>query len=232
VNGWQIDRQRGSAREFHTLDPNPVDRRTAWIFEVDAPALALGSSQPESDVERTVADRLGIDVFRRHSGGGAVMMSPGSCVWIDIVLPIDDPLWAPDVSMAPLWLGEVWASALAGVGAIDPTVHRGAMVRPPMAGVVCFAGLAPGEVSCAGKTVGISQRRTRSVARFQTIALLEWDRQLHETLLAPGISRLLGAAGETTGEEVLGDSWFVDPLIGVDTDELIESFVRVLDHLG
>jgi lipoate-protein ligase A len=214
------------------LDPNPIDRRTAWIFDVDAPALALGSSQSESDVDRTVAEALGIDVFRRHSGGGAVMMSPGSCVWIDIVLPVGDTLWAPDVSLAPLWLGEVWASALAGVGAVDPTVHRGSMVRPPMAGVVCFAGLAPGEVSRAGKTVGISQRRTRSVARFQTIALLEWDRQLHETLLAPGISRLPEAAGETSGEGPLGDPWSVDPLLGVGADELIESFVRELDRFG
>jgi len=232
VNGWQIDRQRGSARGFHTLDPNAVDRRTAWVFEVDAPALALGSSQSESDVDRTVAEALGIDVFRRHSGGGAVMMSPGSCVWIDIVLPVGDTLWAPDVSLAPLWLGEVWASALTGVGVVDPTVHRGSMVRPPMAGVVCFAGLAPGEVSRAGKTVGISQRRTRSVARFQTIALLEWDRQLHETLLAPGISRLPGAAGETSGEGPLGDPWSADPLLGVGADELIESFVRELDRFG
>lgn len=232
MNGWQIDRQRGSARGFHTLDPNPIDRRTAWIFDVDSPALALGSSQSESDVDRSVAEALGIDVFRRHSGGGAVMMSPGSCVWIDIVLPVSDALWAPDVSLAPLWLGEVWASALAGVGAVDPTVHRGAMVRPPLAGVVCFAGLAPGEVSCAGKTVGVSQRRTRSVARFQTIALLEWDRQLHETLLAPGISRLPGAAGETSGEEPLGDPWSVDPMTGVGADELIESFVRELDRLS
>ena len=232
MTGWQIDRQRGSARGFHSLDPNPIDRRTAWIFDVDAPALALGSSQSESDVDRTVAEALGIDVFRRHSGGGAVMMSPGSCVWIDIVLPVGDTLWAPDVSLAPLWLGEVWASALAGVGAVDPTVHRGSMVRPPMAGVVCFAGLAPGEVSRAGKTVGISQRRTRSVARFQTIALLEWDRQLHETLLAPGISRLPEAAGETSGEGPLGDPWSVDPLLGVGADELIESFVRELDRFG
>ena len=232
MTGWQIDRQRGSARGFHALDPSDVDQRSVWIFEVESPALALGSSQPESDVDHDLAGRLGIDTFQRRSGGGAVFMGPGACVWIDIVLPAGDPLWTDDVSLAPLWLGEVWATALTEVGADDATVHRGAMIRPPMAGVVCFAGLAPGEVSCAGKTVGVSQRRTRSVARFQTIALLEWDRQLHETLLAPGISRLPGAADDTTGEELVGHLWSVDPVTGVGADELIESFVHALDHLG
>jgi lipoate-protein ligase A len=41
---------------------------------------------------------------------------------------------------------------------------------------VCFAGLAPREVSWQGrKVVGISQRRTRVGARFQCALLHGWD---------------------------------------------------------
>ncbi|CAB4322726.1 MAG: hypothetical protein F2520_02300 [Actinobacteria bacterium] len=230
MTGWQIDRQRGSARQFHALDPDKVDERSVWIFEVDAPALALGSSQPESDVDHDLAVRFGIDTFRRRSGGGAVLMGPGACVWIDIVLPVGDPLWTDDISLAPLWLGEVWASAFTGLGADEAAVHRGAMLRPPLAEVVCFAGLGPGEVSLDGKTVGISQRRTRAVTRFQTIALLDWDPDLHRKLLAPGIARLTGptSASSTVGEDQLR----VSPATNVGAADLVESFLRSLALRG
>ncbi len=230
MTGWQIDRQRGSARGFHALDPNDVDQRSVWIFEVESPALALGSSQPESDVDHDLAGRLGIDTFQRRSGGGAVFMSPGACVWIDIVLPAGDPLWTDDVSLAPLWLGEVWATALTEVGAGGGAVHRGAMIRSPLAEVVCFAGLGPGEVSLDGKTIGISQRRTRTVARFQTIALLDWDPDLHRKLLGPGIARLAGPTGasSTVGEDQLR----VSPAKNVGADDLVESFLRALALRG
>ena len=226
--GWQIERQRGSAREFHAFDPTLVDHRTAWVLEVEAPALALGSSQPETDVDAAAARRLGVDTFRRRSGGGAVFMAPQSCVWIDIIVPAGDPLWHEDVSLAPLWLGEVWAATLRQVGVAEPRIHAGPMVRPALAPVVCFAGLAPGEVTAPlgagdgveGKTVGISQRRTRSVARFQTIALLDWDLELHQQLLAPGIARVNGAGDAA--------SMHVRPVVGVGADLLVGAFLDQL----
>ena len=238
MTGWKIDRQRGSAREFHSRRPDDVGGRSVWIFEVDAPALALGSSQPISDVDDVVAARLGVDVFRRHSGGGAVLMAPRTCVWIDIVLPVGDPLWTADVSLAPMWLGEVWASALGAVGAGDGEVHRGAMVRPPLAGVICFAGVAPGEVSLAGKTVGISQRRTRDVARFQSIALLEWDPSAHRSLLGPGIRRVGAATAPASGvdaepaAEPAADPASVDvtPVPRTDVEALTSAFLTELDR--
>ena len=139
------------------------------MFEVDRPALVLGSTQPPPVVE-------GIEVVRRHSGGGAVLMRPGEVVWVDVLVPAGDRLWDPDVNRAPLWLGRAWAGALEALGVGRVAVHEGGLVRTPWSGKVCFAGLGPGEVTVGGrKVVGISSRRRREGALFQCAALLEWD---------------------------------------------------------
>jgi lipoate-protein ligase A len=111
-------------------------------------------------------------VVRRRSGGGAVFVIPGECLWVDVLLPRDDPRWDDDVGVAAHWVGDAWAAAV-GDGA---QTHRGALQRSPWSDLVCFAGLGPGEVTKAGqKVVGISQRRTRAGARFQCVALANWD---------------------------------------------------------
>lgn len=114
----------------------------------------------------------GLDVVRRRSGGGAVYVEPSGTLWVDVVLPRGDPLWADDVGLAAHWLGEVWAAAIGD----RAEVHRGPMVRSEWSDLVCFAGLGPGEVTVdAKKVVGISQRRTRAAARFQCVAYEHWD---------------------------------------------------------
>lgn len=154
-------------------------------------------------------------------------MLPGSSVWIDVVIPADDRLWTPDVSAAALWLGDLWASVLAEVGVADAMVHRGPMVRPAVSSVMCFGGLAPGEVWRGGKTVGISQRRTRRWARFQTIALLDWDAEVHRALLAPGLERVTTADDPATGF----DDVSISPLRQVAVDALVEAFVAGIGQI-
>ncbi len=97
-------------------------------------------------------------------------------VWIDLILPAGDPLWQADVGRATWWVGAAWASALEASAGVSADVWRGAMQRNPWSARVCFAGLGPGEVRIAGqKVVGVSQRRTRAGALFQTALLLEWN---------------------------------------------------------
>ena len=156
------------------------------MFDATRSALVLGSAQSEAVVHDEACARLGIEVVRRRSGGGAVLLDPGEAAWIDVVLPTDHPLAEPDVGRAAWWVGEVWADALRtlGVGAVQ--VHRGAMVRTPWSALVCFAGVGPGEVLIGdGKCVGISQRRTRTAARFQTAAALTWRPERLVGLLSP-----------------------------------------------
>jgi lipoate-protein ligase A len=114
----------------------------------------------------------GLEVVRRRSGGGAVLLRPDAVVWIDLVLPrgaVPD-----DIRASMEWAGERWRDALIAVGAdeVGPrdrlVVHRGGMVASPWSDLVCFAGVGPGEVLVDGhKLVGLSQRRTRHGVRVQ-----------------------------------------------------------------
>jgi lipoate-protein ligase A len=157
------------------------------MFEVDQPALVLGSTQPMIDLD-------GIEVVRRRSGGGAVYLEPGGTLWVDVVVPRGDELWDDDVGRATYWLGEAWAAAVGG-GAV---VHRGPMVRTEWSDLVCFAGLGPGEVTVDGrKVVGISQRRSRAAARFQCVTYETWDAHTVGTLV--GSSATIEASGVGVG---------------------------------
>ena len=153
--------------------------RTARIVEVTSPALVLGSTQP------AVPER-GVPVVRRRSGGGAVLVRPGEVLWVDVLLPHEDPLWEDDVGRSFHWLGQAWVDALGRLG-IDASWHNGPMVCTPWCREVCFAGIGAGEVTVDGrKVVGMSQRRTRAGALFQCAALLKWDPEEMARLLDLG----------------------------------------------
>jgi lipoate-protein ligase A len=174
---WTVERHREAPADFHARDlPAPV-ARTVWVCDPTGPALVLGSGQDDTSVDRAACAAAGIDVVRRRSGGGAVLVEPGALLWVDVLLPAADPLWSDDVGRAFLWLGDAWAAALGSLG-VSAEVHRGPMVRTRWSDRVCFAGVGTGEVVRAGggpKLVGLSQRRTRAGARFQCAALAAWD---------------------------------------------------------
>jgi lipoate---protein ligase len=174
TGSWSVERLTGSATELHSRAlPDPVER-AAWILEAAAPALVLGSTQPWIDVPA-------LEVCRRRSGGGAVLVRPREVLWIDVLLPRGDPLWDDDVARATHWLGETWRDAL-GVG----LVHTGEMIRTLWSSAICFAGVGPGEVLVDGaKLVGISQRRTRAGARFQCAVMRTWDPSELARIFAP-----------------------------------------------
>ena len=146
------------------------------VLDVDRPALVLGSTQRDDVVDPDAA----IEVVRRRSGGGVVLLDPGDALWVDIEVPRGDPLWDDDVGRAAWWVGEAFVAAL-GAG----VVHRGPLERGAWGELVCFAGLGPGEVTIDGaKAVGISQRRTRAGARFQCAVHRRWDPDRLASLLA------------------------------------------------
>ena len=213
---WAVERFVGSAAEFHARPmPEPVDRRL-WVLEVDRPALVLGSSQADDLVDLGRAAAAGIEVVRRRSGGGAVLLMPREVLWVDVLLPAADPLWDPDVGRSAWWLGEAWTRALRRVGSLGrgselrAEVHHGPMIHTAWSSLACFAGVGPGEVVSgptsgaprsqggSGKLVGISQRRTRAGARFQCALYEDHDPAALPELLA------LDAASRSTLTAVLG----------------------------
>jgi lipoate-protein ligase A len=112
VTGWEVERSIGDAAGHHGRQLCDDGRRRVWVLEVDAPALVLGSVQPEADVDARAAASRGMSVVRRHSGGGAVLVEPGAVAWIDLVLPRGDPLWHDDVGVAAEWVGDAWRATV------------------------------------------------------------------------------------------------------------------------
>lgn len=191
---WAVARLAGSALELHgRASAPPPGARTVEVLRATAPALVLGSTQASSVVDAAACSAAGVAVVRRRSGGGVVLVGPGECVWVDVVLPAGDPLWADDVSSSAWWLGQVWVEALAdpAVGVNGAAVHRDALCVNQWGRLVCFAGLGGGEVTLGGgnagrgpKVVGIAQRRGRWGARFQCSVPLRWDAERLVSLLA------------------------------------------------
>ena len=102
---------------------------------------------------------------------------------LDLVVPAGDPLWSDDVAHAMHWVGELWCRALDALG-VQADVYRGALEAGPWGRQVCFAGLGTGEVTLGGaKLVGVSQRRTRDWARFQSMVHLRFRPELVASLV-------------------------------------------------
>src|SRR5262245_19128403 len=198
--GWTIAERSGPAAE---LQERALDARVRLVEVLvpERPALVLGSAQPESDADRVAAASIGVDVVRRRSGGGAVLLLPGHDLWLDVTIPHADPLWDDDVAAATQWLGRAWAEALTLLG-MDAELHAGPTSRTEWSKKVCFAGLGPGEVLVGGrKAVGISQRRTRDGARFQCLVPRAWNPvpllgllELGHADRARGVTELAGVA--------------------------------------
>ncbi|MFW2382317.1 MAG: lipoyl protein ligase domain-containing protein [Acidimicrobiales bacterium] len=164
---WEVVSTVGSAAELHKRPLPAHCDRLVWSHRVEASALVLGSTQPESDLNR--AATTGLEVVRRRSGGGAVLVRPDD-TWIDVLIGRDDELWSDDVGRAFYWLGQVWERSFRALD-VECTMHRGALDRRNAGRAVCFAGLGPGELidQRGRKLLGLSQRRTRNVARFQCL---------------------------------------------------------------
>jgi lipoate---protein ligase len=169
---WVRHDWQGSASEFHEM--SLPSGRALWWCSVSSPAVILGSTQQETDVDSEIASSLGLDVVRRRSGGGAVFVHPTESVWIDITIPRDDPLYVDDVSASMLWMGDVFVAALKPWA--NAETYRGVFDAGAYGRSVCFASTSPGEVFVNDhKLVGISQRRGRDGARLQSVLYRSWQ---------------------------------------------------------
>lgn len=176
---WPVDVEvaTGRAGEFHSR-PLPDDRTAhLWWFEPEVDAIVLGSTQDERVIDVEACRRHGVEIVKRRSGGGVVLLTKAGTLWLDVVVPVGHPLWDRDITTSAFWLGEAWIAALEASGVGDLVQHRAGLERTPVSDLICFAGRGPGEVflSSGAKVVGISQRRTRTHARFQCAVSVAWE---------------------------------------------------------
>jgi hypothetical protein len=126
-------------------------------------------------------------------------------VWLDLFVPVGDPLYEVDVSRATGFVGALWREALAaleGVG-VDLVVHTGPLITSPWSRLWCFSGLGPGEVSSDGrKLVGVSQRRSRAGAWFFTMACTGLDPARDASFLCGSAEWQRGLAEELERSQV------------------------------
>jgi lipoate-protein ligase A len=203
---WRIEHVVGDVGTFHAR-PLPSDQRTATFFRAESATLVLGSAQRVESVDADAAARQGITIVRRRSGGGGVLVVPGDFVWLDLEIPAGDELWRDDVGRSMWWVGELWRSALATLEPLA-AVHRGAMQPTRWSSDICFAGTGPGEVMRGdAKLVGISQRRTRHAARFQTMIHRRWRPDVVASLVtgSPPVAELeaIVAACPASSESII-----------------------------
>jgi lipoate-protein ligase A len=172
------------------LDVSPPQTRLARIAHPCSRAVVLGSTQRAEDFDQSACYAAGYEIVRRKSGGGGVLVSPGDQVWLDVFLPVSDPLFQKDVNVATHWLGELWQAVLSeSIGASHLfAVHRDKALRNAWSSSVCFCGLGPGEVTADGyKVVGVSQRRSRHGAWLFSMALVHFDPARLCRLVSPSL---------------------------------------------
>ena len=221
---WVAGSPRGTVAELHALDL-PVDGRGVHLMDATRPTIVLGSAQAESLVDPAAASAAGWDVTRRRTGGGLVALDPDEVIWIDLMVPLGDPLWHPDVVRAFDWVGRAWADALRDVGLSVEVATATPAADRDLGRVVCFASTGAGEVLLDGrKLVGISQRRTRAGARFQCLVHRRWQPERWWPLVAGGLAALDGVTRDDPGSRPGG---LADRL-----DRRLRSGVAVIDHIG
>jgi lipoate-protein ligase A len=165
-----------TAAEFHARTVPEPARPTIWWHRITAPALVLGSTQRNDVVDHEACRAAGVDVVKRRSGGGAVLLDPLDVTWIDVIVPRGAVGWSDDVHAPMVWLGERLERAFGKLGLESIEVHRGKLRSTPWSTLVCFDGVGPGELIVGGrKLVGMSQRRTRGWARMQCCWYSRYD---------------------------------------------------------
>lgn len=154
-------------------------------------ALVLGRSQGIQRADVDAANRAGIAVYGRTSGGGAVLVERDA-LSMDVALPAGHPLLTRDVTLSYQWIGEVWADALRALGIVGARAIPTEEVRaiPALTSddplrLACYGTLSPWEVVVDGrKVVGLSQIRRRAGGVYPIGVHLSWHPERLVELLA------------------------------------------------
>jgi lipoate-protein ligase A len=193
---------RGSAADELAIDAEwlstpvaPGEVRRRWYLPSE-PAVVLGLAQVSRGQSAVIPG--GPKVIGRSSGGGPVLLDDGLlCLTVLIGLP--HPGLSADVTESYQWLGEALTGGLVALGVdarcLGVAEARGLNgARGAVAGLACYAGVSPYEVSVGdAKVVGLAQVRRRDRALFQVGVTLRSQAALVELLVDadPALRRFL-----------------------------------------
>ncbi len=208
--GWVVKWSAGPAHGFHHRDPEEHTGHEIWIHQVDRPAVVFGSTQLPAGFEFDSPVEAGpagpIELCRRRSGGGLVVVRPTD-VWIDAVVPATSTLHDDDVGQAFHWLGATWLAALAALMTPSGGGQPLTTARPAPSGggrrrpFHCFADVGHGEVLAGDrKVVGLSQRRTRSWTRLQTLFVARWPVEETNQIVEAAMALVTATTGRTAND--------------------------------
>lgn len=144
--------------------------------------LVLGNGQKPRIVSPDAVQEAGVRVYRRTSGGTAVLVTP-ALLNLDVGLPATHPLATTDIVRAYAWMGLIWEDALRALGAAKARALPTAEVRAiaPLAPddplrLACYGTLSPWEVVVGKrKLVGLCQVRRKPGALYQVGIYLHFD---------------------------------------------------------
>ncbi|NNN19120.1 MAG: hypothetical protein HKL84_04625 [Acidimicrobiaceae bacterium] len=230
MGSWRIIGEVGLASEMHSDPMRFAGLRTARFIDVTRSALVLGSNQNFGDVDLQALNRLSAELVVRKSGGGAVFLSPGGQLWVDIAIPKDDQLYDEDVSKSFHVIGEIFFGVLSDFGVHNLVIHTGRLVGGQLSKKICFAGLGPGEITCEGaKVVGMSQRRTSLGAVFQCTVYVRYPfKELQELIREVNATSLLRGYAMGVAEIIDAFQHKEDSLV---VSELRRSLTAALENL-
>ncbi|HTB21225.1 MAG TPA: lipoate--protein ligase family protein [bacterium] len=171
------------ARDLALLDraiagEGPFLRVYSWA----RPTLSLGYFQSEEDVaEAGAAGRLGVDITRRFTGGGAILHHHE--LTFSVALPPSHPLARLGVNESYLEITRPLLEILRGRGL--EARFRGDS-GPEVKAANCFAGSACPDVVVGGrKLFGSAQRRRQGAVLQHGSLLLDLDAALWSSIFGP-----------------------------------------------
>ena len=170
-------RSVAQAGEFHAPDLLADGRPGVVVCEPTARPCVLGSAAVVGVVDVDACRRAGVDIVKRRSGGGAVLVQPGEMSWFDVVVPAGGGASSvAGMSALDALAGAHVVAALTGCRRGRRRGARRADAQAAWSATGCFAGLGPGEVVLgrAASWWASASDGTRDGARFQCIVHVRW----------------------------------------------------------
>ncbi|HEX2911947.1 MAG TPA: hypothetical protein VH186_14160 [Chloroflexia bacterium] len=173
-----------------------LEQPSLYWYEANRPALILGAAQKPEIMDRAACRREGFEIYKRTSGGAAVLVGP-NFLSLDVALPPASLLANNDVTLAYRWFGECWIDTIKRLGGearlVTPEEARearlaldGASSETKLVKLVCFGTLSSYEVVTLDgrKLVGLAQIKRRSGQLLQAGLHFEWPYRQFGQLLA------------------------------------------------